>query len=1281
MRGRGLMRTVREIGRHNIKGGGMRRRMGASLRLGLIAMFVLALAGTACSCSSDETPDPADVPEQIEIDLVEVEEIAGEVDVEEVLAECPTVGPEIVINAPGSGATYQGDERVKVKVTHDDGVKGTHYFFVIPGETADGATYPPTKFCEEDVPEDEVGSYECRLDTSVFPSGSVDSDGNDISGQETPDGPVYLVVIAEADIPDLPEHCDPPRSQEKVQVFIDNHGPDVNILEPEKDEETVQDELHIVYTVEDPLTGMPPTQAIDLYIGGELVFQPPTLPTTAQPYRYDFQLAALPEGPLEICVEAEDSLGNRTNDCLGVDGEKVGVRTVQVHSVPNYRLARQYGPNGTGGLRWTDFGVYEIGGVDQAVIGLATDNGVWVSPLNGQGQPIGFQQLTTRHAEYLAFVESRMGYPFAMVVVEDLGENFALRVYEDPFSSGMPDPGEASGNGAAGEDDPDLSVEEGEEVVSEDAGAELEVVDAQEVEEDVSLEDAAAQEVDDTGEPLDADADGDGEEAEVGGPLYDDPRVVEEHPIEGTVTAAWTGDLFGDDLKDGGALDAIVGTDSAENSLQVFEGDASDESWFLPFVRRINGIEPVESIHVADLNGDSEQLRDIVATRGSTDLGFTVTLQATPGAFYATQNHIPARQSSSVDICLAGCSGSAPACAVSCWAGVYVPADMPGVFVADMLPSEPGEPETPEIVAVSATKNYVALFQRDMKGLPVEEHYVTADTTFNLGAGQLKPHALVGNDPWSVLVADITGDDRLDIVVVNEGSGNVTLMPALVAGQYHANDVTYYNVGGTPHRAWVYDMDQDACPDIVVAHRKTMTYSWLANPGCDGNLYAAVDVPMPVNPDPAKSNSRLKPEKFDVGNVNLLGVDDVLVVTERVPGAPEDAQEDGRLSRKTGYPLYLYLGKPVEEEGIDSIPQTPLILNARYSKGLTGLEIGNVLGTSHLDVVLSFLGTELIQNDSGLDTVADALALAQYTASSAGFVERSLKAVIVYPKPVAITLGKLTTAATAELLDLITVHEGQGTPDSETYEPPRMVSYTSKDNIQKPFSKVAVKSDTEGMGKDPVDVTMGPFRGQGLNDVLTANEGNQDLTLFASTGNGVFANGIPAFSLGLDPVAVTGVYWDADEFIDIVVLTDDNLAIAYGAPGGMFLPLRFFYDDQDPASLGGNALRFSGATDMIVSDANRDCLPDLVVLSNKATVGMNLFIFSSSGDRAPGLVAPSVPVSFPTGSGPVQVRSGHFNADDCEDLAVLNADGDSFTILMNNKCVEGVEPIPCGDTE
>ncbi len=240
-----------------------------------------------------------------------------------------------------------------------------------------------------------------------------------------------------------------------------------------------------------------------------------------------------------------------------------------------------------------------------------------------------------------------------------------------------------------------------------------------------------------------------------------------------------------------------------------------------------------------------------------------------------------------------------------------------------------------------------------------------------------------------------------------------------------------------------------------------------------------------------------------------------------------------------------------------------------------------------------------------------------------------------------------------------------------------MVSYTSKDNIQKPFSKVSVKDDTAGMGKDPVDVALGPFRGQGLNDVLTANEGYQDMTLFASTGNGVFANGIPAFSLDLDPVVVKGVFWDEDEFIDIIILTGDNLVIAYGAPGGMFLPLRFFYDDEDPASLGPSALRFSSAVDMIVSDANRDCLPDLIVLSDKAKDGKNLYIFSSTGGRSPGVEVPNEPVAFPTGSGPLLVRAGHFNGDDCEDLAVLNGEGDSFTILMNSKCVEGVDPIPC----
>jgi hypothetical protein len=75
-----------------------------------------------------------------------------------------------------------------------------------------------------------------------------------------------------------------------------------------------------------------------------------------------------------------------------------------------------------------------------------------------------------------------------------------------------------------------------------------------------------------------------------------------------------------------------------------------------------------------------------------------------------------------------------------------------------------------------------------------------------------------GAGAWSVAVADLNGDDKLDILVTNEWSGTVGVLLGNGDGTFHL-PVTYSSGGGYfPRSVVVADVNRDGRPDLLVAN-------------------------------------------------------------------------------------------------------------------------------------------------------------------------------------------------------------------------------------------------------------------------------------------------------------------------------------------------------------------------------------------------------------------------------------------------------------------------------
>lgn len=104
------------------------------------------------------------------------------------------------------------------------------------------------------------------------------------------------------------------------------------------------------------------------------------------------------------------------------------------------------------------------------------------------------------------------------------------------------------------------------------------------------------------------------------------------------------------------------------------------------------------------------------------------------------------------------------------------------------------------------------------------------------GSGGFKPtpHAplRVGRVPWSVAAADFNGDGKLDLVVANQNSNSVSLLLGDGAGDFKPK--VDFEVGAKPRYVVVTDLNGDKKPDLIVANGNSNSVSLLLGDGAGG---------------------------------------------------------------------------------------------------------------------------------------------------------------------------------------------------------------------------------------------------------------------------------------------------------------------------------------------------------------------------------------------------------------------------------------------------------------
>jgi hypothetical protein len=465
----------------------------------------------------------------------------------------------------------------------------------------------------------------------------------------------------------------------------------------------------------------------------------------------------------------------------------------------------------------------------------------------------------------------------------------------------------------------------------------------------------------------------------------------------------------------------------------------------------------------------------------------------------------------------------------------------------------------------------------------------------------------------SVAIGDLNGDGKLDLVAVNEGSNSVsvlrnTTLTGATTFTFSAHSDFTTGAGTDPRSVALGDFNGDGTLDLAIANFLTANVSVFLNTTVIGAGVITPSFPEVVTPP-----AGIDPPAVALGDFNGDGKLDLVVANETNPGVVSVLMNT---TTPGGTPTFA--------------PKVDFNIGAHVG----GVAVGDFNGDGKPDLAVT------IDNSPGFVAV-----LLNTTAPGASTP--------TFAAPVEFAAGKGPRAIA------IADFNGDGKPDIVTAN---LLSAGGDGavsvflNTTTPGAAVpsfAAKQDflVFGAGEAAVGLAVGDLNGDGKPDVAVAVSGlNQVWLLLNSTTPGsltaAFSN--TGFGVGLNPRAVAIGDLNGDGKPDLAVANRDSNSVsvlrnltAQGATVANFAAKQDFTTGNTPVGVAIADLNGDGKLDIVTANAVGALFTGTVsVLRNATTPGLTTFAFSPHQDTI--------------STSPTSVAIGDLNGDGHPDIVVPN---------------------------
>jgi hypothetical protein len=730
-------------------------------------------------------------------------------------------------------------------------------------------------------------------------------------------------------------------------------------------------------------------------------------------------------------------------------------------------------------------------------------------------------------------------------------------------------------------------------------------------------------------------------------------------------------DINGDGLPD------LIVANSGNNSVSVLINTTAPGATTPTFAVEhafVTGSSP-DAVAVADINGDGK-LDLIVANNASNNLSVLLNTTATGAATpsFSVQQTFPA--------------GSGPS-------SVTV-ADINGDGKPDLIVANYGDGTVSVLrntTATSAATSSFAAQQTFVTGLSAQA--VTAadvngdgradlivanysDNTVSVLLNTTTPGAAstpsfatqhtfaTGSHPYSVTTADVNGDGKLDLVIANFSSNNVSVLlnttapgattPSFAAGQT-------FTTGSFPYFVSAADVNGDGKPDLVAANVLGNTISVLLNttvPGATTPSFATQQSfttgSTPQSIAIADINGDGKPD-FITANGNGSSVSVILNTTTL--GAAT-ASFGARQTLPTGSLTVFVASADFNGDG-----KTDL-LEVNYGANTASVLLNNSVpgaSTPSFAARQSFASGSFPYAAAAADLNGDGkpdLIIANYGDNDISILFNTTATgatTLTFTAPQTFGTGNFTQSiAVADL-------NGDGKPDV-------IVQSATDGNISVLLNTTATGATTPSfaarqnfaVGSIAFFVAAADVNGDGKPDLIVANAGSNNVSVLLNTssaGTLSFA-AQQTFAVGGNPKSVAIADINGDGKPDIIAANNSDNSLSVLRNTSTLGTLSFAAAQTFAAATNSGALDVSVTT----ADVNGDGKPDIVLtdyIGNKVKLLLNT--------TAPGATTLSFATaqSLIVGTSPTWVIAADVNGDGKPDLIAANRGDSTLSVLLNTQ--------------
>jgi len=194
----------------------------------------------------------------------------------------------------------------------------------------------------------------------------------------------------------------------------------------------------------------------------------------------------------------------------------------------------------------------------------------------------------------------------------------------------------------------------------------------------------------------------------------------------------------------------------------------------------------------------------------------------------------------------------------------------------------------------------------------------------------------------------------------------------------------------------------------------------------------------------------------------------------------------------------------------------------------------------------------------------------------------------------------------------------------------------------------AFPSSLQFLVTTPSAVAIADFNRDGKLDLVTTSRSNNKIIVRLGLGGGIFAAPVQS-AVGSSPSGVATGDFNGDGNIDIVTANggSSNISLLLGNAAGSFTTATSF-----------NVLRGSGDWALVTADFNGDGKVD-VATANRGSANISVFL----GNGAGGFLSA---MNYTAGAEPFSIATGDFNGDGKADIVAANNAGSNLTVRFNN---------------